>query len=45
MVFEPVFVHMEEQEPLVSIFKIDESVLDEQTQNIYNYQKPKQQRY
>ena len=34
---------MEEQEPFVSVFEIDESVLDEQTQNIYNYQKPMQQ--
>ena len=44
-VFEPVFVHMGEQEPFISVSEIDESVLDEQTQNIYNYQKPKQQRY
>ena len=44
-VFEPVFVHMEEQEPfIISVFEIDESVLDEQTQRIYNYQKPTQQR-
>ena len=34
-VFEPVFVHMEEQEPFISVFEIDESVLDEQKQNIY----------
>ena len=44
MVFEPVFVHMEEQEPFISVFEIDESVLDEQMQHIYNDQKPKQQR-
>ena len=43
-VFEPVFVHMEEQEPFISVFEIDESVLDEQTQNNYNYQKLTQQR-
>ena len=43
-VFEPVFVHMEEQEPFISVFEIDESILDEQTQHIYNYQKPTQQR-
>ena len=39
-VFEAVFVHMEEQEPFISVFEIDEFVLDEQTQNISNYQKP-----
>ena len=43
-VFEPVFVHMEEQEPFISVFEIDESVLDEQTQNNHIYQKPTQQR-
>ena len=40
-VFEPVFVHMEEQEPFIGVFELDESVL---TQHIYNYQKPTQQR-
>ena len=35
---------MVEQEPFISVFEIDESVLDEQTQHIYNYQKPTQQR-
>ena len=39
-VFEPVFVHMEEQEPFISVLEIDKSALDEQTQNTYNYQKP-----
>ena len=34
-VFEPVFVYMEEQEPFISVVKIDESVLDEHEQNIY----------
>ena len=34
-VFEPVFVYMEEQEPFTSVFEIDESILDEQKQNIY----------
>ena len=34
-VFEPVFVHMEEQEPYISVFEIHESVLDEQKENIY----------
>ena len=34
-VFEAVFVHMEEQKSIVSVFEIDESVLDEQKQNIY----------
>ena len=34
-VFEPVFVYMEEQESIISVFEIDESVLDEQKQNIY----------
>ena len=29
-VFDPVFVYMEEQEPFISVFEIDESVLDEQ---------------
>ena len=43
-VFEPVFMHMEEQEPFISVFEIVESVLDEQMQHIYNDQKPKQQR-
>ena len=43
-VLEPVFVYMEEQEPFISVFEIDESVLDEQMQHIYNDQKPKQQR-
>ena len=40
-VFELVFVHMEEQEPFIGVFELDESVL---TQHIYNYQKPTQQR-
>ena len=34
-VFEPVFMYMEEQESIISVFEIDESVLDEQKQNIY----------
>ena len=34
-VFEPFFVFMEEQEPFISVFEIDESVLVEQKQNIY----------
>ena len=34
-VFEPVFVYMEEQESIISVFEIDESILDEQKQNIY----------
>ena len=34
-VFEPVFVCMEEQEPFISVSEIDESVLNEQKQNIY----------
>ena len=34
-VFEPVFAYMEEQEPFISVFEIDESFLDEQKQNIY----------
>ena len=34
-VFEPVFVYMEEKESIISVFEIDESVLDEQKQNIY----------
>ena len=35
MVFEPVFVYMEEQEPFISVLEIDESILDEQKQNTY----------
>ena len=31
-VFEPVFVYMEEQEPFINVFEIDESVRDEQKQ-------------
>ena len=34
-VFEPVFMYMEEQESIISVFEIDESILDEQKQNIY----------
>ena len=34
-VFKPVFAYMKEQEPFISVFEIDESVLDEQKQNIY----------
>ena len=34
-VFGAVFVHMEEQESIIIVFEIDESVLDEQKQNIY----------
>ena len=35
-VFEPVFVYMEEQESIISVFEIDESALDEKKQqNIY----------
>ena len=36
-VLEPVFVYIEEQEPFISVFEIDESVVDEQKQNIYEY--------
>ena len=35
-VFEPVFMYMEEQESIISVFEIDESILDEQKQNIYD---------
>ena len=28
-VFEPIFVYMEEQEPFISVFEINESVVDE----------------
>ena len=34
-IFEPVFVYMEEQEPFTSVSEIDESVLNEEKQNIY----------
>ena len=34
-VFEPVFMYMEEQVSIISVFEINESVLDEQKQNIY----------
>ena len=34
-VFEPVFMYMEEQESIISVFEIDESILDEQKQHIY----------
>ena len=34
-VSKPVFACMEEQEPFISVFEIDESFLDEQKQNIY----------
>ena len=34
-VFEPVFMYMEGQESIISVFEIDESILDEQKQNIY----------
>ena len=34
-VFEPAFVYMEEQELFISVFEIDESVVNEQKQNIY----------
>ena len=36
-IFEPILVYMEEQEPFISVFEIDESVVDEQKQNIYEY--------
>ena len=35
MVFEPVFEYMEEQEPFISVFEINESIADEPKQNIY----------
>ena len=34
-VFEPVFEYMEEQEPFISVFEINESIADEPKQNIY----------
>ena len=34
-VFEPVFMYMEEQESIISVSEIAESILDEQKQNIY----------
>ena len=33
-VFQPVFVHIEVQESFISVLEIDESVVDEQKQNI-----------
>ena len=37
MVFEPIFVYMEEQGPFISVFEIDQSCADKQKQNIYEY--------
>ena len=34
-VFEPVFVYMEEQESIISVFEIDESALDEKNKTKY----------
>ena len=36
-VFEPLFVYMEELEAFISVLEIDESVVDEQKQNIYEF--------
>ena len=34
-VFEPVFVYMEEQESIISVFELDESALDEKNKTKY----------